>query len=77
MTCFERWNDKGGMSSEILTDALKEFDSRNFFPRTDGKSPFLILDCHYSRTELDFVKCTNDEEHESVVRTGLTCGTVL
>ena len=37
--CFIRWNEKGGMTSDILTKALTQKDHWELFPRTDNCTP--------------------------------------
>ena len=54
--CMVRWSPKGGITSQILADALAHIDAYNTFPRTNGKYPFLLLDGHSSRFELPFLE---------------------
>ena len=75
--CFVRWSDKGGVTSTMLTDVLREFDARGMFPRTEGRLPFVLLDGHGSRTELEFLTCINDPLHKWVVCLGVPHGTSL
>ena len=56
---------------------LREFDAMSTFKRDDGKVPFLLLDGHGSRTELEFLKRINDLEHEWVACIGVPRGTSL
>lgn len=73
--CVVRWSEKGGISTSILTDALREMDARSLFPRTNGCTPFLLLDGHGSQTELEFLQCANDPKHKWVACLGVPCGT--
>mmetsp|Transcript_12989 Transcript_12989/g.15241 ORF Transcript_12989/g.15241 Transcript_12989/m.15241 type:complete len:145 (-) Transcript_12989:100-534(-) len=52
--CMIRWSPKGSITSEILTDILRELDHLKVFDRSGGKKPFLLLDGHGSRFELPF-----------------------
>ena len=62
--CFVRWSEKGGITSTILTDILREMDARKLFDRTDGRLPFVLLDGHGSRTECEFIEHANDPKHK-------------
>jgi hypothetical protein len=42
------------ISSEMLAEMLKEFDTSDIFDREDGSTPFLLLDGHHSRFGLPF-----------------------
>jgi len=61
---FVRWSEKGSISLTILTGILKEIDSRQLFPRTEGRVPFLLLDGYGSRTKFKFLEYVNDEKHK-------------
>jgi len=45
------------------------------FDRSTGLNPFLILDGHGSRFELEFLEYINKVEHKWVVKIGLPYGT--
>ena len=53
--CFVRWSEKGGIASVILTEILREMDSRETFDRIEGRFPFALLDGHSSRTHFEFL----------------------
>ena len=57
---FMRGLEKGGITSSILTDILRELDSREIFDYSKGRLPFILLDGHGSRTEFKFLKYIND-----------------
>ena len=75
--CFVRWSEKGGINSAILTDILREMDARGIFKREDGRVPFLLLDGHGSRIELEFLQYVSDPEHKWVICIGVPYGTSL
>lgn len=39
-------------------NALRYMDKHNLFPREDGRIPFLLLDAHHSRYDLEFLVST-------------------
>ena len=49
-------------------------DARSLFPRTNGRTPFLLLDGHGSRTELEFLQHANDPKHKWVACLGVPHG---
>eukprot|EP00957_Ditylum_brightwellii_P098401 7497117-Ditylum_brightwellii.AAC.1 len=61
--CLVRWSPKGGITSEILADALAYLDAYDLFDRENGKSPFLLLDGHNSRFQLPFLEYILDDTH--------------
>ena len=75
--CFVRWSEKGGITSEILRSALAELDHLNVFPRRDNLNPYLLVDGHGSRFEVQFLKYINDDEHPWNVCIGTPYGTAL
>lgn len=54
-----RWNESGTITSEILVEMLKTLDMMDFFPRSQDKKPFLLLDGHGSRLEMPFLQYIN------------------
>ena len=72
--CFIRSSEKGDANYTILADTLREFDARDMVPRTEGAAPFLLLDDHGSRTEMEFLEFVNDDSHKWVVCIGVPCG---
>ena len=77
--CFVRFCDKGGMSGEILTEIFKTLDDLELFKkdREEGKIPFMLLDGHQSRFDLDFLKYINTYPHRWNVCIGVPYGTAL
>jgi len=75
--CMVRWTPKGSITSAILAEALEHIDSFGVFDRSDGKSPFLLLDGHQSRFELPFLEYITDNKHEWQVCIGVPYGTSL
>ena len=52
-------------------------DSRELFPRTEGRLPFMLLDRHGSQTKYEFLKHANDDEHKWCACVGAPCGAAL
>ena len=75
--CMVRWTPKGSITSAILAEALAHIDSYGVFDRSNGKSPFLLLDGHQSRFELPFLEYITDNKHEWQVCIGVPYGTSL
>ena len=75
--CMVRWTPKGGITSEILAEALQHIDSYNVFQREDGRMPFLLLDGHQSRFELPFLEYITNTRHEWQVCIAVPYGTSL
>ena len=75
--CMVRWSPKGGITSEILADALAHLDAYDLFDRENGKSPFLLLDGHNSRFQLPFLEYILDDAHKWTVCIGVPYGTAI
>jgi hypothetical protein len=75
--CFIASSPHGGITSAILTDMLRTMDKLELFPRTHGRKPFLLLDGHQSRFEVDFLKYIADPQHPWSVCFGVPYGTHL
>ena len=75
--CFIRWSEKGSITSAILKEALAELDHLGVLPRVNGVKPFLLVDGHGSRFELEFLEYINHPDHEWVVCIGTPYGTAL
>ena len=75
--CFCRWSKKGGITTDILTDILKELDHRNLFPRLNDLTPFVLLDGHGSRFGLPFLEYINHPDHKWAICIGVPYGTAL
>jgi hypothetical protein len=54
---------------------LKYIDDLEVFDRSDGVNPFLLLDGHGSRFEIDFLEYINSPEHKWTVCVGVPYGT--
>jgi hypothetical protein len=75
--CLVQHSPHGGITPLILTNCLRQLDELNLFPRTITKQPFVLLDGHDSRFNLDFLKYIRDEQHPWTVCIGLPYGTHL
>jgi hypothetical protein len=77
--CFVRFCDKGGMTGEILTEVFKTLDDLQLFDedRKEGKIPFMLLDGHSSRFDLEFLRYINTYPHKWNVCIGVPYGTAL
>ena len=77
--CFVRFCDKGGMSGEILTKIFKTLDDLELFKkdREEGKIPFMLLDGHQSRFDLELLRYVNTYPHRWNVCIGVPYGTAL
>jgi hypothetical protein len=75
--CFMRFQEKGGMTGEILLDIFKTLDFHKLFDndRKNGRRPFFLLDGHGSRFHLPFIKYINTEETRHGVSIGVPYGT--
>ena len=65
------------MTSTILKDILRTIDELEVFPWVNGLKPFLLVDGHGSRFELEFLEYINNPDHEWVVCIGVPYGTDL
>ena len=77
--CFVRFCDKGGMSGEILKEIFETLDDLELFKkdREEGKIPFMLLDGHQSRFDLDFLRYINTYPHRWNVCIGVPYGTAF
>jgi hypothetical protein len=58
----------GGVTEEILVDALSHVDKLNVFPREEGiPNPALLVDGHGSRLQPKFVKYINNLKEDWTV----------
>jgi hypothetical protein len=73
--CFCCCSESGSINGDILTRLLKYLDELEVFDRSTGLNPFLILDGHGSRFELDFLEYINTCETKWNVNIGLPYGT--
>ena len=77
MPCLTRWSPNGSITSAILIDILATLDHIKCIDRSSGRKPFLLVDGHGSRFQLDFLKYVIDPCHEWVVVIGVPYGTAL
>ena len=72
--CLVQWSKSGGVNATILTNCLRHMDELNLFQRNESLKPFVLLDGHSSRFDLEFVKYIRDDEHRWSVCIGLPYG---
>ena len=79
LPCMVRWTKSGGMTSKILTEILETMDDIGLFceARKNGIKPYLLLDGHQTRFELDFVEYIHSNKHPWTVCIGVPYGTGL
>ena len=67
------------MSGEILTEIFETIDNLHLFDddRENGMVPFMILDGHQSRFDLDFLRYINTYPHIWNVCIGVPYGTAI
>jgi hypothetical protein len=75
--CLIQYSPHGGITPTILTNCLRRMDELNLFPRVDNKKPFLLLDGHDSRFDLQFLSYIRDPNHPWSACIGLPYGTHL
>ena len=75
--CMVRWSPKGSITSQILADSLAHIDSFQVFDRSNGMTPFLLLDGHNSRFDLPFLEYIMDDAHRWTVCIGVPYGTAI
>jgi hypothetical protein len=73
--CFCCCSENGSITANLLVEMLKAMDSLKVFDRSDGVSPFLLLDGHGSRFELPFLQYINNPLTHWNVCIGLPYGT--
>ena len=73
--CFCCCSENGSITADLLVEMLRAMDSLNVFDRTDGISPFLLLDGHGSRFELPFLQYINNPLTHWNVCVGVPYGT--
>ena len=73
------FNESGGMDGEILTTIFKRLDKLKLYEsdRENGVTPFVLLDGHQSRFDIDFLSYINDNEHKWNVCLDVPYGTAL
>jgi hypothetical protein len=77
--CMVEFNPGGGMTSQILARIFETLDTLEVFKvdREKGLRPFVLLDGHQSRFELEFLKYMNHPDHPWSVCIGVPYGTAL
>jgi hypothetical protein len=61
--CFGCCSDSGTITGILLRDMLEAVYKLDVFDRSNGLNPFLLLDGHGSRFELEFVEYIHDEKN--------------
>jgi hypothetical protein len=75
--CLVQYSLHGGITPTILINCLKLMDDLKLFPRVDNKKPFVLLDGHDSRFNLEFLKYIRDDSHPWSICIGVSYGTHL
>jgi hypothetical protein len=77
--CMVEFVSGGGMNGAILTKIFKTLDTLSIFSqqREEGIRPFVLLDGHSSRFDVEFLKYINDPTHMWSVCIGVPYGTSL
>jgi hypothetical protein len=71
-------NNNNIFAGILLTNCLRKMDELKFlFSRVDGKLPFILLDGHNSRYDMEFLSYIRHEEHKYCCCIGLPYGTHL
>ena len=76
---FVTFTENGGMDGHVLTQVFQHLDAYEIFKeeRENGLVPFVLLDGHQSRFELEFLKYVNGSDHKWNVCIGVPYGTSL
>jgi hypothetical protein len=77
--CMVEFVSGGGMTGKILTKIFKTLDTLSIFSkeREEGIRPFVLLDGHSSRFDVEFLRYINDPTHMWSVCIGVPYGTSL
>jgi hypothetical protein len=75
--CMVTFNPGGGITATILTDILRTLDKLEIFSRKNGIRPFVLLDGHASRFDIEFLEYINNKTHKWSVCIGVPYGTSL
>ena len=77
--CMVRFNEGGGINGTILKEIFETLDKLEVFDedRKEGRKPFVLLDGHQSRFDLEFLEYINDPKHEWCFWIGVPYGTAL
>ena len=76
---YVTFNEHGGMDGKILTEIFRRLDHLKIYDddRKEGLTPFVLLDGHQSRFDLEFLEYINDPFHKWNVCIGVPYGTSL
>ena len=76
---YVAFTESGGITGTILTNIFRRLDDLKLFnaERDAGITPFVLLDGHGSRFEVEFLEYINDNEHLWNVCLGVPYGTAL
>lgn len=77
LPCFIGASPNSSITSELLAKMLEMIDSKNLFDRSNGNTPFLLLDGHHSRFMLPFLEYINNPATKWTVNIGVPYGTHL
>jgi hypothetical protein len=75
--CFIATSPKASITGPMLTDMLKFMDNLDLFDRSNGKRPFLLLDGHHSRFDINFLDYVHSDPNRWEVCIGVPYGTHL
>jgi hypothetical protein len=75
--CMVEFNPGGGINATILTNIFRTLDKLNIFSREEGIRPFVLLDGHSTRFDIEFLEYINDSDHRWSVCIGVPYGTSL
>jgi hypothetical protein len=75
--CMVAFNPGGGITATILTDILRTLDKIEVFSHKNEKRPFLLVDGHSTRFDIEFLEYINDPTHRWSVCIGVPYGTCL
>ena len=76
---FVTFTDHGGIDGATLTEIFARLDSIGIYreDRLHGYTPFVLMDGHQSRFELEFLEYINHKDHPWKVCLGVPYGTAL
>ena len=76
---YVTFNSSGGMDASILTGIFKRLDDLGIYndDRANGLIPFMLLDGHGSRFDLEFLEYVNDDKNRWNPCIGVPYGTAL
>jgi hypothetical protein len=75
--CMVAFNVGGGISATILTDIFRTLDKSEIFSPKNELRPFVLLDGHSTRFDLEFLNYINNNAHKWSVCIGVPYGTSL